>query len=162
MITFHTDHLDQVRYKRLIIYILWWLYSNDLKKARKFLDIVDVHIWKKQDANLDFFRHVLSTSGGELNTNIPSGVAGQNRVDLFLHDTRFTSLGFRLRENASRIGHEFAHEAYWLKHGTDRGSWVTVIHKYADQRIVFKFNFYILRSWWKIPITLIDIRSYLQ
>ena len=162
MITFHTDNLDQTRYKRLILYILWYLYSNDLKKATKFLDTVDVHIWKKEDANLDFFKHILSTSGGKLNTGIPSGVAGQNRVDLFLHDTKFTSLGFRLRSNASRIGHEFAHEAYWLRHGTNRGSWVTVIHRYVDQGITFKFNFYILRSWWKIPITVVDIRRYLQ
>jgi len=162
MITFHTDHLDQTRYKRLILYILWWLYSNDLKKATKFLDTVDVHIWKKQDVNLEFSKHLTTTDGQKLNSKIPSGVAGQNRVDLFLHDTRFTSLGFRLRENAKVIGSEFAHEAYWLKHGTNRGSWVTVIHKYLDQGIVFKFNFHILRSWWKIPITLVDIRRYLQ
>ena len=49
MITFHTDHLDQRRYKRLMINILWWLYGNNLQKALDFLDMVDVHIWKKQD-----------------------------------------------------------------------------------------------------------------
>ena len=162
MITFHTDHLDQRRYKRLMLYILWNLYSYNLTKAMIFLKKVDVHVWKKQDANLEFFEHTASTSGLELNTNIPSGVAGQNRVDVFLHDTRYTWLGFYLRSNASRIGHEFAHEAYWLRHGTDRGDWVRIIHNYAQQKLLFRFDFYILESWFKLPITLIDIRSYLK
>ena len=162
MIKFHTEYLDQRRYKRLMLNILWWLYNNDLSKAMDFLDMVDVHIWKKQDANLDFFRHVVSTSGLSLNVNIPSGVAGQNRIDLFLHDTRYTSLGFYLRSNANRMQHEFAHEAYWLKHGTNSVDWVRIIHNYIDQKLFFRFNYYILWSWFKLPITVVDIRKYLQ
>lgn len=161
MIVFHTRNLNHVTYKRLILRMLWELYGYDLKRATQFLDVVKIEIHPLSDTNTAYFAHLKTTSGQKINPNMPSGVAGKNHIRLFLHDNRLNSMGLRLRENAERIGHEICHEILFLKWGTAGGRHVTEVHDRADRGEKFTFWFYTLKTWWKIPITIIDIRRLL-
>jgi len=161
-IIFHTKHISEERYKWLITSILYRMYDFDMTRTLEFLEKVTIEIHSTEDTQLQFFQHLKSTSGTKLNSKITSGVAGHYHVRLFLHDSKFNALGFRFRENADRIGHEFSHEALYMKFGSVGGRHVTEVHDRNNRDGKFTFWFWMFNnSWIKLPITIIDIRELL-
>jgi len=160
-IIFHTSHIREGTYRWLILSILYRMYNFDLERVLNFVEKVTIEIHPTSDTKLQYFQHLKSTSGTKLNSKITSGVAGHYHVRLFLHDSILNGLGFRFRENADRIGHEFAHEALYIKFGSAGGRHVTEVHSRDNREGKFTFWFYVIGSWLKLPITIIDVRKLL-
>lgn len=159
MIKFHTKNINETTYRRLIFRILYEMYNYDIERVLNFINDVTIEIHSTADTRLDYFQHLKTTSGQSLNPKITSGVAGHYHVRLFLHDGIFNM--FKFRENADRIGHEFCHEAYYIKYGSVGNRHVTTVHSRDNRQGKFTFWFYTLGSWLKLPITIIDIRNLL-
>lgn len=156
---FYTDNLNQKQYTRLCYMILYKLYNHDYKKVMQFLNTVKIEIYPLSKTVEHFFDHIKTTSGQKINTKQPSGVAGKFNVKLFLHDKKLSSLGFKFRENADRIGHEFGHEKLWLDYGTTSGHWVEAIHDRDNREGKFTFWYWTLKPFIRLPITIIDSRN---
>jgi hypothetical protein len=125
--------------------------------AKAFMDAWEIRLRPLSQTNEDFFKHTESTSGGKVNTGMPSGVTGKYVMDLFLHDDTNMML---FRENSDRVQHEVCHALLF-----DTPKFVSGVHdkvtpagSYLKQ---FKFDFWTnrWRFWSKIPITVIDIRD---
>lgn len=125
--------------------------------AKKFTDSWTIRIRPMSDANMDYFKHTLSTSGGRLNRFIPSGVTGKYVMDLFLHDDINK---WKFMENSNRIQHEICHANLI---GTKE--FVKGVHNKIgyDGAILkgFTFPFWTnrWRIWETIPIRVIDVRD---
>ncbi len=117
--------------------------------------------YDKKDADKAFFEHVTSTSGGKINTAMPSGVTGKFSMKLFLHDHHKKDV-FRMRENLDRVQHELMHALLYTKYGTKDKIFVKSVHDAAFAKFRFKIDFWYYRAflrWTKIPISIIDVRK---
>lgn len=148
MIIFHTKKLNKRLYRNMIWNVLYHLeeFPSD------FLKFWDIHIWGLEDTKLEFFEHVKTTSGTAINPNMPSGVTGKYRIDLFLHDS---SNEFLSRENSDRVQHELCHarlfgNAYFVKG----------VHETTD-RFIIKFWYWNKIIWKKFQLSIIDIRPFI-
>ena len=156
---FYTEKINEKQYKRLCYRILYELYNHDHKKVVFFLGHVRVEIYPLSKTTTKYFEHIKTTSGQKINPNQPSGVAGKFNVKLFLHDSKLSGLGFKFRENADRIGHEFGHEKLWLDYGTSSGHWVEAIHDRDNKEGKFRFWHWTLKPFVLLPIHIIDSRN---
>jgi len=161
-IIFGTVNLNEQLYSRFIRRVIWEWFEYDLKKTMDFINEVDIEIYDKAEANSDYFSHVLSTSGGVLNTNIPSGVAGLKNIKLFLHDIK-RNLWLHL-ENFDRVDHEIKHELVlhhdnWL---VVNNRHVTLVHENTLRRTPITFWMKGFWTFWQRPtVRLIWIRDLL-
>lgn len=135
-------------------------YLRTGKEIRKFMDEWHIQIYDTKEASEKFFEHVLSTSGGKLNTGIPSGVTGKYDMKLFLHDHKKVDIR-RMMENADRIQHELMHALLYTKHGTRNKVFVKAVHDAEFANSKFIINFWYFRAflrWTRIPIAIADVR----
>ena len=124
------------------------------------MDKWNIEIYPTTRADTKYFEHVLSTSGGKLNTGIPSGVTGQFEMKLFLHDHKKTDIR-RMMENSDRVQHELMHALLYTKYGTRLKIFVKSVHDAEFAKNKFKVNFWFFRSflrWTRIPIAIADVR----
>ena len=117
-----------------------------------FLKYWDVHIWGLKDTRLEFFEHIKTTSGTRITPNMPSGVTGKYRIDLFLHDDRNDYLN---RENSNRVQHELCHARLF---GT--AFFVDGVHNNGD-RFTIKFWYWDKILWKRFQLSVIDIRAFI-
>ena len=158
MIIFKTKNLNHKLYRRLINNIL--IHLDPKQSVKEFNKKWTIRIHPLSATNEDYFKHTESTSGGKINTGMPSGVTGKYVMDLFLHDD--TNI-FKFRENSDRIQHELCHAKlintpYFVKGVHNK---ITNTGQYLKS---FKFWFWTNRwkFWQPIQITVIDIREHLN
>ncbi len=158
-VIFGTLNLNEVIYKRAIRRILYE-YLRTGSKVKQFMEKWDIEIYDTKQTKTAYFKHVLSTSGGKLNTRIPSGHTGHYSITLFLHDHKKKDI-FRMRENLDRVQHELMHALLYAKYGTKDKIFVKSVHDAAFAKFRFKINFWFYRAflrWSRIPISIIDVR----
>lgn len=149
----HTDHLNERLYRRLIENVALHLGVN----VYDFMEEWEIHLWPLSATRTEYFEHKKTTSGQRINPDIPSGVTGLYRMDLFLHDYSHV---FKFRENSDRIQHEVCHAVLI---GTDK--MVKGVHDKISPAgsylKSFKFPFWTnrWRFWDRILITVIDVRD---
>ena len=149
MITFHTDNINKRFIRRCMDNTLLHLDQY----PQEFMTIWDIHIWGLEDTNPQFFEHIKTTSGQKINTNMPSGVTGLYRMDLYLHNSNNI---FKLRENSDRIQHEICHAVLL---GTPH--FVKGVHDNVNKRFKVSFWFWDRFKYTKFYLSIIDIREFL-
>ena len=115
-VQFFTENLNQRLYRKMIWYILAELYEYNIKKILKFWREWTIEIRPTTETNLEFFRHIQSTSGQTLNAGIPSGHTGKRKIVLFLID--LNDWGTH-HINSDRVQHEICHARLLEKLNTD-------------------------------------------
>jgi len=148
-IIFHTNNTNKRFVRRTIENTL--LHLDEFPSD--FLELWDIHVWGLEDTNPQFFEHINTTSGQRINPNMPSGVTGLYRMDLYLHDSRNE---FKQRENADRIQHEVCHARLI---GTP--DFVSGVHSNINNRFKVSFWYWDRFIWKRFVLSIIDIRSYL-
>jgi len=148
-IYFHTSNLNKRLYRRMIENVL----LNLNKDVYDFITFWDIHIWGLDKTNTQFFEHINTTSGQKVNPNMPSGVTGKQRIDLYLHDDKND---FKNRENFDRLQHEMCHA---LLYGTPH--FVKGVHDNVSNRFTIKFWYWGGLFWRQFQGTVIDIRKFL-
>ena len=78
-VIFGTQNLNEIIYKRAIRRILYE-YLKHGGKVKKFMEDWDIEIYDTRQANVNYFKHILSTSGGTINTGMPSGATGNYNI----------------------------------------------------------------------------------
>lgn len=151
MIIYHTNNLNKRLYRNMIWNILYHLKAYPLD----FLKQWDIHIWGLEDTKPEFFDHITTTSGQKINPNMPSGVTGKYRIDLWLHDS---DNDFKARENGDRIQHELCHAVLFGK-----PQFVSGVHGKNDQGERFQISFWFWKKvfWSRFYMTIIDIREFI-
>lgn len=119
----------------------------------EFLEKWDIHIWNLKETNPQFFDHIKTTSGQKINPNMPSGVTGLYRMDLWLHDS---ANEFKARENSDRIMHEICHA---LLIGTPH--FVSGVHDNVNDRFIVSYWYWDRFKYKKFYLSIIDIRKFL-
>ena len=130
------------------------------KITEEFIDKWDIEILDKSQANTTFFKGLKTTSGGKLNTKIPSGVTGHFHMYLFLHDVN--DLRYRM-ENSDRVQHELCHALLYDKLGTREKIFVEEVHNAEEINDKFKITFWYYSKWafWaRMPISIANIRKW--
>lgn len=149
-IIYHTKNINKQFVSQTIIHTLSNVGIRDLSS---WLKKWEIHVWNLKDTNPQFFEHIKTTSGQKINTNMPSGVTGKYRMDLWLHDS---NNDFKARENSDRIMHETCHA---ILIGTPH--FVKGVHDNVGKR--FKVNFWYWKKvfWSKFQLSIIDIREFI-
>lgn len=148
-VTFHTHNLNERLYHRMIENVV----LNLGKNVYNFKKSWDIHIWGLCATNTEFFEHIETTSGQKINPNMPSGVTGKYRIDLYLHDDKND---FKNRENGDRVQHEICHA---LLYGTPH--FVKGVHDNLNNRFTIKFWYRSSIIWRQWQMTVINIHKYL-
>jgi hypothetical protein len=157
---FRTKNLDHSFYQNMVRRILY-----------EFLDGYDMHQFLKgwtiefhnlEFANKQFFEHVKLQEGQKINTNMPSGVTGQNQIILYLHDSKNI---FKARENSDRIQHELCHAVMYFiyqnkKRKGKRHVMATEIVHGTDEKYHINYWYRKWLIWRKFQIAIIDIRNW--
>jgi hypothetical protein len=147
---FHTEHLN----KRFIRNTIWnTLLHFKVNDVGKWISKWDIHVWALKDTNPQFFEHVKTTSGQKINTDMPSGVTGKFRMDLYLHDSQNI---YKARENSDRVMHEVCHARLI---GTPY--FVYGVHDNIDNRFKVEFWYWDRFKYSRFYLSIIDIRKYL-
>ncbi len=159
-VQFFTENLNQRLYRKMIWYILAELYEYDSIKVLFFLTKWRIEIRPTTDTNLEYFRHIKSTSGQRLTAGIPSGYTGLNKIVLFLID--LNDWGTH-HINSDRVQHEICHARLLEKLNFDTSSGLHVSAVHTEARRFFKqftywnWNFFKM----KFRLSIIDIRRHL-
>ena len=148
-LVFHTNHINKRFVRRVIENTL----INIKEYPYGFLQLWDIHVWGLDDTNPQFFEHIKTTSGQKINPNMPSGVTGLYRMDLYLHDS---SNSLKERENSDRIMHELCHAR--LIGTTD---FVSGVHDNIDNRFSTTFWYWNKYKYTRFILSIIDIREFL-
>jgi hypothetical protein len=122
-------------------------HTNDINKG-----FVKSTVWNTL-AHLKVYNIGNTTSGQKINPDMPSGVTGKFRIDLYLHDSRNI---FKLRENSDRIQHEICHA---LLIGTPH--FVSGVHDNINNRFTVNYWYWDRFKYTKFTLSIIDIRQYL-
>jgi hypothetical protein len=133
--------------------MVWNVALHNGVNVKEFIDKWDIHFWGLCATNPQFFEHVVSTSGGRINTNMPSGVTGKYRIDLFLHDS---TNDFKARENSDRVMHELSHAFLF---GTPH--FVKGVHDNVSDRYLISFWYWSGLRYRKFSLTIIDIKRFI-
>ena len=150
MINFHTNDINE----RFVKSTVWNTLAHiKVYNIGRWLKKWDIHVWDLKDTNPQFFEHIKTTSGQKINPNMPSGVTGKFRIDLYLHDSRNV---FKLRENSDRIQHEICHA---LLIGTPHI--VSGDHDNINNRFTVNYWYWDRFKYTKFTLSIIDIRKYL-
>ncbi len=149
MITFHTDKINKRFVRRVFENTIMHLGSHPMEFIKEW----DIHVWGLEDTNIQFFEHIVTTSGQKINPNMPSGVTGLYRMDLYLHNSPNV---FKLRENSDRIQHEICHA---LLLGTPQ--FVSGVHSMVNTRFKVSFWYWDRFKYNKFYLSIIDIRQWL-
>jgi hypothetical protein len=151
MIKYHTKNINKQFVSQTVIHTLA---NVGIKDLSGWLNKWDIHVWDLKDTNPQFFEHVQTTSGQKINPNMPSGVTGKYRMDLWLHDS---NNDFKARENSDRIMHETCHAVL-----ISTPYFVSGVHDNVDNR--FKANFWYWNKfrWSKFTLSIIDIRPFVK
>lgn len=147
---FHTDKINKRFVRRVIGNTIINLTDYSLYQ---FLKSWDIHIWSTNDTNPQFFEHIKTTSGQKINPNMPSGVTGKFRMDLWLHDS---NNDFKARENSDRIMHEVCHALL-----INTRYFVSAVHSNVGNRFKVSFWYWDRFKYKKFWLSIIDIRKYL-
>ena len=150
MSKFHTKNINKQFVSQTVIHTLA---NVGIKDLSGWLNKWDIHVWDLKDTNPQFFEHIKTTSGQKINPNMPSGVTGKFRMDLYLHDSRNV---FKLRENSDRIQHEICHA---LLIGTPH--FVSGVHDNINNRFTVNYWYWDRFKYTKFTLSIIDIRKYL-
>jgi len=150
MLNFHTKNINEQFVTQIIFHTLANL---KVKSLTDWLNKWDVHIWDLKSTNPEFFLHVPTTSGQKINHNMPSGVTGKYRIDLWLHDSNNE---FKQRENSDRIMHEVCHTILF---GTPH--FVSGVHDNVNKRFSVNLHYWERFKYKKFVLSIIDIRQYL-
>ena len=150
MIKYHTKNINKQFVSQTVIHTLA---NVGIKDLSGWLNKWDIHVWDLKDTNPQFFEHIKTTSGQKINPNMPSGVTGKFRMDLYLHDSRNV---FKLRENSDRIQHEICHA---LLIGTPH--FVSGVHDNINNRFTVNYWYWDKFKYTKFTLSIIDIRKYL-
>ena len=150
MIKYHTKNINKQFVSQTVIHTLA---NVGIKDLSGWLNKWDILVWDLKDTNPQFFEHVQTTSGQKINPNMPSGVTGKYRMDLWLHDS---NNDFKARENSDRIMHETCHAVL-----ISTPYFVSGVHGNVDNR--FKANFWYWNKfrWSKFTLSIIDIRPFM-
>jgi len=148
-IKYHTEHINKRFVNQTVLHTLANLYIRDLTGWIKKWDI---HVWDLKDTNPQYFEHIKTTSGQKINPDMPSGVTGLYRMDLYLHDSQNI---YKARENSDRIMHEVCHA---ILIGTD--SFVSGVHNNVNNRFKVSFWYWDRFKYTKFYLSIIDIRKY--
>ena len=151
MITYHTEHINKQFVKQTILHTLA---NTGIRDLSGWINKWDIHVWDLKDTNPLYFGHIRTTSGQKINTNMPSGVTGKYRMDLYLHDS---TNDFKSRENSDRIMHETCHA---ILIGTP--DFVSGVHDNIDNRFQANFWYWNRFRWSKFTLPIIDIRSFIK
>jgi len=146
---FHTNHIN----KRFVRRVFENTLINIDDYPYHFIKEWDIHIWPLSDTNTQFFEHIKTTSGQKINPDMPSGVTGLYRMDLYLHDS---SNAFKERENSDRIMHEICHARL-----INTTHFVTGVHRNLHKRFTTTFWYWNRFKYTKFTLSIIDIRKYL-
>ena len=149
-ITFHTQNTNKRFVRRVIENTLL---NTKVKNVGSWLKVWDIHVWGLDATNPQFFEHITTTSGQKINPDMPSGVTGKLRIDLFLHDSRNE---FKQRENSDRIMHEVCHARLY-----GSPDFVSGVHNNINNRFNVEFWYWDRFIWKRNVLSIIDIRSYL-
>ena len=149
-ITFHTLNINKRFVRRVVENTLL---HTKTKNVGAWLKVWDIHIWSLDDTNPQFFEHIKTTSGQKINPNMPSGVCGKFRIDLFLHDSNNE---FKQRENSDRIMHELCHARLY-----GSPDFVSGVHNNIDNRFNVEFWYWDNFKYKKFMLSIIEIRQYL-
>jgi len=148
-VIFHTSHIN----KSFTDSVVWnTLYNNNVD-VYTFLEDWDIHVWPLSETNTLFFEHIRTTSGQRVNPDMPSGVTGKYRIDLYLHDSKNE---FKQRENSDRIMHEVSHA---ILYGTTY--FVSGVHRNVNNRYKGSFWYWNRFKYSRFTLSIIDIRQYL-
>ena len=150
MIKYQTKNINKQFVSQTVIHTLA---NVGIKDLSGWLNKWDIHVWDLKDTNPQFFEHIKTTSGQKINPNMPSGVTGKFRMDLYLHDSRNV---FKLRENSDRIQHEICHA---LLIGTPH--FVSGVHDNINNRFTVNYWYWDRFKYTKFTLSIIDIRKYL-
>lgn len=157
-VIFGTDNLNQRLYRKMIWYILAELYDYDYSKISNFLRNWTIEIYSTEEANTEFFKHILSTSGGKLNTGMASGHTGIRYIALFLIDVNNWGIH---HSNSDRVQHELCHARLLEKlfFDTKDKRFVTLVHN--ETKRFFKYFWYWNWKFFKLRfrLSIIDIRN---
>ncbi len=160
-INFGTVNLNQRLYRKIMWYVLAELYSYDYKRIAQFWRVWDVEIINTEETDLDYFKHVRTTSGQKIVKGIPSGHTGIEYIGLFLIDKNDWATH---RTNADVMQHELCHAVVLkeLNFDTSSGEHVTWVHN-ESKRFYKSFWYWSWRNWLKLRfrISIIDIREHL-
>jgi len=149
-IHFKTKNIDKNFYSVLIMsQIMGQGYSPQMIKKW------DIYVHDVTKADPEFYNHVKLQEGQRINTDMPSGVTSENRVDLYLIDSDGL---LQRRENAHVIQHEMAHAILYDLYGSYGGLWVDLVH---DNQKTFKMNI-LFNGKKQLEMNVIDIRPYLK
>ena len=150
MINFHTNDINE----RFVKSTVWNTLAHlKVYNIGRWLKKWDIHVWDLKDTNPQFFEHVQTTSGQKINPNMPSGVTGKYRMDLWLHDS---NNDFKARENSDRIMHETCHAIL-----INTPYFVAGVHDNVDNRFQANFWYWNKFRWSKFTLSIIDIRRYM-
>ena len=149
-ITFHTNNTNKRFVRRVIENTLL---NTKVKNVGSWLKVWDIHVWGLDATNPQFFEHITTTSGQKINPDMPSGVTGKLRIDLFLHDSRNE---FKQRENSDRIMHEVCHARLY-----GSPDFVSGVHNNINNRFNVEFWYWDRFIWKRNVLSIIDIRSLL-
>ena len=119
----------------------------------KFKSEWDIHLWPLCATNTQFFEHIKTTSGQKINPNMPSGVTGKYRIDLYLHDS---DNDFKARENSDRVQHELCHA---ILYGTP--NFVKGVHDNVGDRFIIKFWYRSGLLWKRFQLSIINIKRFI-
>lgn len=149
-ITFHTQNTNKRFVRRVIENTLL---NTRVKNVGSWLKVWDIHIWPLDATNPQFFEHITTTSGQRINPDMPSGVTGKLRIDLFLHDSKNE---FKQRENSDRIMHELCHARLY-----GSPDFVSGVHSNINNRFNVEFWYWDRLKYKKFVLSIIEIRQYL-
>ena len=150
MIKYHTKNINKQFVSQTVIHTLA---NVGIKDLSGWLNKWDIHVWDLKDTNPQFFEHVQTTSGQKINPNMPSGVTGKYRMDLWLHDS---NNDFKARENSDRIMHETCHAIL-----INTPYFVAGVHDNVDNRFQANFWYWNKFRWSKFTLSIIDSRRYM-
>ncbi len=150
MIKYQTKNINKQFVSQTVIHTLA---NVGIKDLSGWLNKWDIHVWDLKDTNPQFFEHVQTTSGQKINPNMPSGVTGKYRMDLWLHDS---NNDFKARENSDRIMHETCHAIL-----INTPYFVAGVHDNVDNRFQANFWYWNKFRWSKFTLSIIDIRRYM-
>jgi len=148
-VTFHTSNLNEGLYQNMINNVV----LNLGKNVYDFRTFWDIHIWGLDATNPQFFEHIETTSGQKINPNMPSGVTGKYRIDLYLHDD---DNDLKNRENGDRVQHEICHALLYKTKYFVKG-----VHDNVSNRFTISFWYWNKVFWKKFQMTVINIKDYI-
>jgi len=146
---FHTNNINKRFVRRVVENTL----INIDEYPYDFLEIWEIHVWGLGDMDTRFFDHIKTTSGQKINKEMPAGVTGLFRMDLWLHDS---TNDFKERENSDRIQHELCHARL-----INTPEFVHGVHSMVNIR--FQTTFWYWNKWRysRFTLSIIDIRQFL-